>query len=91
MEVKEIRKRLFTMSSILGIVSLGTIYVCVILEKVIPVMGKMASQFSIDAGYSSQEYSVDFSTLILVCTVILLLCIALSFWAYISESKGGNK
>lgn len=89
--MEKIKKRLFTMSSLLGIISLGTIYICLILEKIIPVLGKMASQFSVNAGYSSQEYSVNFNALIIVCSVILFLCLALSFWAYISESKGGNK
>lgn len=79
------------MSSILAIISLGTIYICLILEKIMPVLGKMASQFSINAGYSSLEYSVDFSPLITVCCVVLSICFALSFWAFISESKERSK
>lgn len=79
------------MSSLLGIMSLGTIYICSILEKIFPTMGKMASQFSVNAGYSMQEYIVNFTVLKIICCVILLMCFALSLWAYLSETKKGEK
>ncbi len=70
------------------------IYICMILEQTFPVLGKMATQFSVDKYYTVQDYTLNFETLIMGCCVVFLCNLVLACWAFISEirkNKGETK
>lgn len=81
------KKSLFIISSILGNISLLAIYVCVLLEKTFPILGRMATQFSADRRYDIQYYTLELNTVILCCFLFFLLNLVLAVWAYISENQ----
>lgn len=88
------KKALFIVCSIFGGISLLTVYICVILEKAFPILGRMAAQFSVDKYYAAQDYTLNFETLITGCCVVFLCCLVLACWAFISEirkNKGDSK
>lgn len=81
------KKSLFIISSILGNISLLAIYVCVLLEKTFPILGRMATHFSADRRYDIQYYTLELNTVILCCFLFFLLNLVLAVWAYISENQ----
>ena len=88
------KKALFIINSIFGGISLFAIYVCVLLEKTFPILGRMAAQFSADSRYDIQNYTLELNTVIFCCFLFFLLNLVLAVWAYISEnrkSKGVHK
>jgi len=94
MEVVSIKKALFIVCTVLASLSLLAIYICVILEKSFPILGRMAVQFSADRYYAPQDYALELKSLIIGCCVVFLCNSILACWAFISEireNKGEEK
>ncbi len=80
------KKELFLVSSVLAMLSLVGIYVCIGIQKTLPLIAKMLFN-SFGGSYSASSYVPELGGVICVNGVILVISVVLAVWAFLTRRK----
>lgn len=73
------KKMLFIISVICGILSACMLFVCEVISKTLPMMAQMLFR-SFGGSYSEYLYQVDFCVVACICLAVLVISIVAAVW-----------
>lgn len=77
----------FTLSIVFSEIGCILLFVTVLLEKTIPVIGKMASQLSDTKAYGDSMYLVDYNLNYFIRILMIIVGVALTIYFYRKEKQ----
>lgn len=77
----------FIISSISSLIGLILLYFTFLVEELVPIVGKMFSQLSMNRAYSESMYLADYTKNYITCICIILGGVVLTIIFYLKEEK----
>lgn len=80
-------KLTFLLSSIMAMLSLVGIYICTILRKIMPLLGRMAYQAAASGSYDPYDYVLDLDGVIAMCLITFCLSLGVAVRMYFLNNR----